>query len=136
RRLRRGLRRVLPGARRRARRRPDRALPVVRHRAAGIEARPLVRRPGRPGPEPRRPRPRRALPERPLVGGRGRTGGAVTYAIGIDVGTTFSAAATWRDGRAETVTLGDRAATVPSVLFLRDDGVMLVGEAAVRRAVA
>jgi Hsp70 protein len=60
----------------------------------------------------------------------------VTYAAGIDVGTTFSAAATWRDGRAATVALGDRAATVPSVLFLRDDGIMLVGEAAVRRAVA
>jgi actin-like ATPase involved in cell morphogenesis len=59
----------------------------------------------------------------------------VTYAVGIDVGTTFSAAATWRDGRAATVALGDRAPTVPSVLFLRDDGVMLVGEAAVRRAV-
>jgi hypothetical protein len=49
----------------------------------------------------------------------------VTYAAGIDVGTTFSAAATWRDGRAATVALGDRAATVPSVLFLRDDGIML-----------
>jgi molecular chaperone DnaK len=60
----------------------------------------------------------------------------VSYAVGIDVGTTFSAAATWRDGRAATVGLGDRAATVPSVLFLREDGVMLVGEAAVRRAVA
>jgi molecular chaperone DnaK (HSP70) len=60
----------------------------------------------------------------------------VSYATGIDIGTTFSAAATWRDGRAATVALGDRAATVPSVLFLREDGVMLVGEAAVRRAVS
>ncbi|HKE76806.1 MAG TPA: Hsp70 family protein [Acidimicrobiales bacterium] len=60
----------------------------------------------------------------------------MTYAAGIDVGTTYSAAATWRDGRATTVVLGDRAATVPSVLFLREDGVVLVGEAAVRRAVA
>jgi hypothetical protein len=59
----------------------------------------------------------------------------VSYAAGIDVGTTFSAAATWRDGVATTVALGDRAATVPSVLFLRDDGVMLVGDAANRRAV-
>ena len=60
----------------------------------------------------------------------------MSYATGIDIGTTFSAAATWRDGRAATVALGDRAATVPSVLFLREDGVMLVGEAAVRRAVS
>ncbi|HET6951612.1 MAG TPA: Hsp70 family protein [Acidimicrobiales bacterium] len=59
----------------------------------------------------------------------------MTYAAGIDVGTTFSAAATWRDGRATTVALGDRAAAVPSVLYLREDGTMLVGDAAVRRAV-
>ena len=42
----------------------------------------------------------------------------MTYSVGIDVGTTYSAAATWRDGRATTVVLGDRAATVPSVLSL------------------
>ena len=60
----------------------------------------------------------------------------MTYAVGVDIGTTYSAAGVWRAGRAETVALGDRAHTVPSVLFLRDDGVMLVGEAAVRRAVA
>jgi molecular chaperone DnaK len=60
------------------------------------------------------------------------TGG---YALGIDVGTTFTAAAIWRDDRAETVALGDRANAVPSVLFLRDDGVLLVGDAANRRAV-
>ncbi len=59
----------------------------------------------------------------------------MSYAVGIDVGTTFSAAAIWRAGTASTVPLGNRAATVPSVLFLRDDGVMLVGEAAARRAV-
>ncbi|WP_322778882.1 Hsp70 family protein [Frankia sp. Cas4] len=59
----------------------------------------------------------------------------MTYALGIDVGTTFTAAAIWRDGRAEVVDLGERARTIPSVLFLRDDGVMLVGEAAERRAI-
>ncbi|WP_322762442.1 Hsp70 family protein, partial [Frankia sp. Cr2] len=60
----------------------------------------------------------------------------MTYALGIDVGTTFTAAAIWRDGRAEVVDLDERARTIPSVLFLRDDGVMLVGEAAERRAIA
>jgi molecular chaperone DnaK len=59
----------------------------------------------------------------------------MTYALGIDIGTTFTAAALWRAGRAETVPLGDRANTVPSVLFLRHDGSWLVGEAAERRAV-
>jgi Tol biopolymer transport system component/actin-like ATPase involved in cell morphogenesis len=60
----------------------------------------------------------------------------MTYALGIDVGTTFSAAAIWRDGRAETVPLGNRANAVPSVVFLRDDGTLMVGDAAARRAVA
>jgi molecular chaperone DnaK len=60
----------------------------------------------------------------------------MTYALGIDVGTTFTAAATWRGDRAETVALGDHANAVPSVLFLREDGVLLVGDAAARRAVA
>lgn len=59
----------------------------------------------------------------------------MTYALAIDVGTTFTAAAVWRDGRAEAVGLGGQAVAVPSVLFLRDDGVMLVGEAAEARSV-
>jgi molecular chaperone DnaK (HSP70) len=59
----------------------------------------------------------------------------VTYALGIDVGTTFTAAATWRGDRAETVALGDHANAVPSVLFLREDGVLLVGDAANRRSI-
>lgn len=59
----------------------------------------------------------------------------MTYALGIDVGTTFTAGAVWRDGRAEAVSLGSHAVSVPSVLFLRDDGVMLVGEAAEARSV-
>ncbi|WP_239373582.1 Hsp70 family protein [Frankia sp. Cj5] len=57
------------------------------------------------------------------------------YALGIDVGTTFTAAALWRDGRAEVVDLGERARAIPSVLFLRADGVMLIGEAAEQRAI-
>ena len=44
------------------------------------------------------------------------------YALGIDLGTTYTAAATFRDGRAETVALGDRAHTVPSVVLLEDGG--------------
>jgi Ethanolamine utilization protein EutJ (predicted chaperonin) len=58
------------------------------------------------------------------------------YTVGIDVGTAFTAAATCRDGRAEVVTLGDRSDVIPSVAFLREDGLLLVGDAAERRAVS
>jgi molecular chaperone DnaK (HSP70) len=56
------------------------------------------------------------------------------YHLGVDIGTTYTAAAVWRAGRADIVTLADRTAVVPSVLFLRDDGELLFGEAAERRA--
>jgi molecular chaperone DnaK len=55
------------------------------------------------------------------------------YALGIDLGTTFTAAATWRDGRAEIVPLGSRSAAIPSVVLLRQDETFLTGEAANRR---
>lgn len=58
---------------------------------------------------------------------------AVGYALGLDLGTTFSGAAIVRDGRAEMVALSHNAAAIPSVLFLREDGTFLVGEAAARR---
>jgi molecular chaperone DnaK len=53
--------------------------------------------------------------------------------LGIDLGTTFTAAAIWRDGHAEVASLGSRAASVPSVVLLRDDETILTGEAASRR---
>ncbi|HET9558886.1 MAG TPA: Hsp70 family protein, partial [Actinomycetota bacterium] len=61
----------------------------------------------------------------------------MAYVLGVDVGTTFTAAATWRRryGRADVVALGDRASVIPSAVFLRPDGEWLVGEAAKRRAV-
>jgi actin-like ATPase involved in cell morphogenesis len=59
----------------------------------------------------------------------------VSYPLGVDVGTTYTAAALWRDGRVQTVPLGNRANAVPSVLFLREDGAMLVGEPASRRGI-
>ncbi|GAB1640176.1 Hsp70 family protein [Krasilnikovia sp. MM14-A1259] len=55
------------------------------------------------------------------------------YALGIDLGTTFTAAAIWRDGRAETVSLGDRSAAIRSVVLLREDETFLTGDAAHRR---
>jgi actin-like ATPase involved in cell morphogenesis len=64
----------------------------------------------------------------------------MSYQLGIDLGTTYTAAAVCRsDDRRwvepEVVTLGTRTATVPSVLFVAPDGSVIVGEAAERRAV-
>jgi actin-like ATPase involved in cell morphogenesis len=61
---------------------------------------------------------------------------ALPYQLGVDLGTTYTAAAVARDGRVEVATLGTRAAVVPSVLFLREDETLLVGETASRRGVA
>jgi len=58
----------------------------------------------------------------------------VAYFLGIDIGTTYTAAAVWRDGRYDMVGLGNRAQTIPSVVLLRDDETVLTGEAAARRA--
>jgi actin-like ATPase involved in cell morphogenesis len=52
----------------------------------------------------------------------------------VDLGTTFTAAAVDRDGRVEMATLGDRSAAVPSVILIREDGTVLTGDAAARRA--
>jgi molecular chaperone DnaK len=56
------------------------------------------------------------------------------YALGIDLGTTFTAAAVWQDGRAEICSLGNRSASIPSVVVLREDAVIITGESADRRA--
>jgi molecular chaperone DnaK len=58
----------------------------------------------------------------------------VAYFLGIDIGTTYTAAAIWRDARYEVVSLGNRAPTIPSVVLLRDDETVLTGEPAARRA--
>ena len=59
----------------------------------------------------------------------------MTYELGVDLGTTYTAAAVHRDGRVEIVTLGNRAASVPSVVLLKEDESILAGDAANRRAV-
>ena len=56
------------------------------------------------------------------------------YVVGVDIGTTYTAAAVWRDGVAEIATLGDRSTAIPSVVLRRDDGTFLVGHAADRRS--
>ena len=57
------------------------------------------------------------------------------YSLGVDLGTTFSAAATVDDtGIPAMVGLGNRAMQIPSVLYVGADGEVLVGEPAERRA--
>ncbi len=60
------------------------------------------------------------------------------YLLGIDVGTTRTVAAIGRPearpGEIEIVDLGDRSSAVPSVIYVGDDGSVLVGDAAERRA--
>jgi len=58
----------------------------------------------------------------------------MTYSLGIDLGTTYTAAAIARGGRAEVVTLGYRMTSIPTVVVLTDDGTFLVGDPAERRA--
>jgi len=61
----------------------------------------------------------------------------VSYTLGVDLGTTFTAAATVDDGGVPTmVGLGNRALQIPSVLYFGADGTVLVGEMAERHAVA
>lgn len=58
----------------------------------------------------------------------------MAYRLGVDLGTTWTAAAVF-DGRQPTmVGLGNRALQVPSVVFVGPSGEILVGEAAERRA--
>jgi len=59
--------------------------------------------------------------------------GVVGYQLGVDLGTTYSAAAVGRDGRVEMATLGAANPVLPSVVLLRADGEVLIGDVAVRR---
>ena len=62
----------------------------------------------------------------------------MTTYLGIDLGTTYTAAAVHDGGPGrgpEVVPLGDRGPSVPSVLYLQPDGSFLAGDAAERHAV-
>ncbi len=58
----------------------------------------------------------------------------MAYHLGVDVGTTYTAAAIGRAGRVEPATLGTRSVSVPSVVCMSGDR-LLIGEPAARRAV-
>ena len=58
----------------------------------------------------------------------------MSYSLGIDLGTTYTAAAV-SDGRhAEIVPLGDRSPQAPSVIYKSPDGTFRYGESAERHA--
>ena len=56
------------------------------------------------------------------------------YRLGIDLGTTFTAAAFIEDAGPRMLELGRRQVSVPSVMLVNADGTLLIGEAAERRA--
>jgi actin-like ATPase involved in cell morphogenesis len=60
----------------------------------------------------------------------------VGYCLGVDLGTTFVAAARSYRSRVEMVTLGDRAVVMPAAVYVAEDGNVLTGEAANRRGLA
>src|SRR3954469_22140966 len=61
----------------------------------------------------------------------------MAYRVGIDLGTTYSAAAVCRDAdpRPEIVPLAGPATSVATMVYLAPDGTMVCGEPAQRRAV-
>jgi actin-like ATPase involved in cell morphogenesis len=56
------------------------------------------------------------------------------YHLGVDLGTTFSAAAAMSAGPPTMIGLGNRSFQIPSVLYFLPDGGVLVGEAAEHRS--
>ena len=58
------------------------------------------------------------------------------YSLGVDLGTTFVAAALASSTTVEMFTLGDRSVVTPATVYLRDDGTLVTGEAASLRAVS
>ncbi|HZS19920.1 MAG TPA: Hsp70 family protein, partial [Pseudonocardiaceae bacterium] len=71
-----------------------------------------------------------------LVSSTAIEGDIVGYSLGVDLGTTFVAAALSNGGQLEMVTLGGRAVVIPSAVYLAEDGRILCGEPAVRQAVS
>ncbi len=58
----------------------------------------------------------------------------MSYSLGVDLGTSHTAAAVARDGQVRIVSLGNQSATVPSVVLLKEDQTILTGVAADRRS--
>jgi YVTN family beta-propeller protein len=60
----------------------------------------------------------------------------VSYSLGIDLGSTFVAAARAMAATVEAVPLGDRSVVTPAAVYLNGDGTLVTGEAASRGAVS
>jgi len=60
----------------------------------------------------------------------------VGYQLGVDLGTTHTVAAVLRQGQAEIVPLGGPSAALRSIVFIDDDGTVVVGDAADDRGFA
>lgn len=58
----------------------------------------------------------------------------MTYELGVDLGTTYTAAAVRRGGSVRVVQLTGDSQSMPSVVAVRDDGELIAGQAAERRA--
>jgi molecular chaperone DnaK len=57
----------------------------------------------------------------------------VTYSLGVHLGTTSVAAAVAQGTRTEMVGLGERSVVAAAAVYLRPDGVLIVGDPAARR---
>jgi Fe-S protein assembly chaperone HscA len=62
--------------------------------------------------------------------------GPTPLALGIDLGTTNSLAAIWRDGRPQVLKVDGRSALVPSVIYFPREGHPIVGREAREQAIA
>lgn len=56
----------------------------------------------------------------------------MSYSLGVDVGTTFVAAAVAKVTTVEMITLGDHAALVPAAVCLGSEGIVSTGDVATR----
>ena len=50
------------------------------------------------------------------------------YVLGVDFGTSFTAAVAYSAGSSRVVTLGKRAGAVPTATYVREDGTLIHGE--------
>ena len=60
----------------------------------------------------------------------------MTFQLGVDLGTTFTAAAVARGGRVEIASLDYRTAAIPSVVWVGPDGTVVVGHPALNRGMS
>ncbi len=60
----------------------------------------------------------------------------MSFQLGVDLGTTFTAAAVARGGRVEIASLDYRTAAIPSVVWVGADGTVVIGHPALNRGLS